>query len=56
MTSQEIERDKRITNAAEALQAIFKHSKIAVCQNLQIGTEDCIPSCKSNYFSLITKF
>ena len=46
MTSQEIQREKRIANAAEHLQAIFTHSKISVCQNLHSPTEDCIRSLK----------
>ena len=46
MTSQEIEREKRIVNAAEIFQAIVKHSKISVRQNLHSRTEDCDPSFK----------
>ena len=52
MTSQEIEREKRIANAAETLQTIFTQSKISVCQNLHSPTEDCIPSCKTIDFSI----
>ena len=51
MTSQEIEREKRIANAAELLQAIFTHFKISVCQNLHSLTEDCIRSRKAAGFS-----
>ena len=51
MTSQEIELEKRIANAAETLQAIFTHSKISVCQNLHSRTENCIPSFKNIDFS-----
>ena len=51
MTSQEIEREKRIMNAAETFQAIVNHSKVSVCQNLHSRTEDCDPSCKIFDFS-----
>ena len=51
MTSQEIEREKRIANAAETFQAIVNHSKISVCQGLHLRTEDCDPSCKIIDFS-----
>ena len=51
MTSQEIEREKRIVNAAETFQAIVNHSKISVCQNLHSCTEVCDPSCKIINFS-----
>ena len=51
MTSQEIEREKQIVNAAETFQAIVNHSKISVRQNLHSRTEDCDPSCKIIDFS-----
>ena len=47
MSSQDIELEKRIANAAEILQSIFTHSKISMCQNLHSRREDCIPSCKT---------
>ena len=51
MTSQESEREKRISNSAETFQAIVKLSKLSVCQNLHLRTEDCNPSCKITNFS-----
>ena len=51
MTSQEIEREKRIADAAETFQAIVNHSKISVCQDLHLRTEDSDPSCKIIDFS-----
>ena len=50
MTCQEIEREKRIANAAETFQAIVNYSKISVCQNSHSRTEDCDSSCKINEF------
>ena len=50
MTCQEIEREKRIANAAETFQAIVNYSNISVCQNSHSRTEDCDSSCKINYF------
>ena len=50
MTCQEIEREKRIVNAAETFQAIVTYSNISVCQNSHSRTEDCDPSCKINNF------
>ena len=50
MTSQEIEREKRIANAAEIFQAISNHSNISVCQNSHSRTELCDSSCKINDF------
>ena len=51
MTSQEIEREKRIANAAEIFQAIANYSNISVCQNSHSRTEDCDSACKINNFS-----
>ena len=51
MTGQEIEREKRIANAAELFQAIANYSNIPVCQNSHSRTEDCESSCKINDFS-----
>ena len=51
LTSQEIEREKRIKKASETSQFHFAHSKISVCQNLRSQTEDCIASCKTINFS-----
>ena len=51
VTSQEIEREKRILNAAETFQTIVDDSKISVCQNLHSRTEDCYPSCNIIDFS-----
>ena len=50
MTFQEIEREKRIANAAETFQAIVNYSNISVCQNSHSRTEDCDSSCKINDF------
>ena len=50
MTCQEIEREKRIANAAETFQAIVNYSNISVCQNSHSRTEDCDASCKINDF------
>ena len=50
MTSQEIEREKRIANAAELFQAIANYSNISVCQNSHSRTEQYDSSCKINYF------
>ena len=50
MTSQEIEREKRIANAAETLQATANYSNISVCQNSHSRTEQCDSSCKINDF------
>ena len=55
ITNQEIERVKRISNSAETFQAIVKLSKLSVCQNLHLQTEDCNPSCKITDFSTIYK-
>ena len=52
MTSQEIEREKRIANAAETFQAIAYYSSISVCQNSHSRTEQCDSSCKINDFFL----
>ena len=52
MTSQETEREKRITNAAETFQAIANYSNISVCQNSHSRTEQCDSSCKLNDFFL----
>ena len=51
MTGQEIEREKRISNAAELFQAIANYSNIPVCQNSHSRTDDCESSCKINDFS-----
>ena len=50
MTSQEIERENRIANAAETFQAIANYSNISVCQNSHSRTEQCDSSCKINDF------
>ena len=50
MTSQEIEREKRIANAAVTFQAIANCSQISVCQNSHSRTEQCDSSCKINDF------
>ena len=50
LTSQEIEREKRIANAAETFQAIANYSNISVCQNSHSLTEQCDSSCKLNNF------
>ena len=50
MTSQEIEREKRIANAAETFQARANYSNISVCQNSHSRTEQCDSSCKINDF------
>ena len=50
MTCQEIEREKRFTNAAETFQAIANYSNISVCQSSHSRTEDCDSSCKINDF------
>ena len=50
MTSQEIEREKRIANAAETFQAIANYSNISVCHNSHSRTEQCDSSCKINDF------
>ena len=55
MTCQEIEREKRIANAAETFQAIVNYSNISVCQNSHSRTEDCDSSCKINDFFTIFK-
>ena len=51
MTSQEIEREKRIANAAETFQAIANYSNISVCQNSHLRTEECDSACQINDFS-----
>ena len=51
MTYQEIEREKRIANAAETFQAIVNYSNISVCQNSHSRTEDCDSSCKIDFFT-----
>ena len=50
MTCQELEREKRIANAAETFQAIANYSNISVRQNSHSRTEDCDSSCKINEF------
>ena len=55
MTCQEIEREKRIANAAENFQAIVNYSNISVCQNSHSRTEDCDSSCKINDFFTMFK-
>ena len=51
MTSQEIEREKRIANAAETFHAIANYSNISVCQNSHSRTEDCESSCTNERYS-----